>query len=108
MKEPDYISRDAMRQVWNNCCGIRGKYAVFLIRDTDRISNPDQLKEILPIAFPDEKRVLYCLSKNERETVVLAEMIDGDLQKSRRIYMRQSPPLEELICISAVPMPVKR
>ena len=81
LEEPDYISRDAMRQVWNNCCGIRGKYAVFLIRDTDRISNPDQLKEILPIAFPDEKRGLYCLSKNERETVVLAEMIDGDLQK---------------------------
>lgn len=86
-KEPDYISRDILKQVWNTCCEIKGSYAVIIFRDTDRISNQEQLKEILPFAFQEEKRVIYWLPKNEREILVLTEMNHDNPQKlTEKIY----------------------
>lgn len=86
-KEPDYISRDILKQVWNTCCEIKGRYAVIIFRDTDRISNQEQLKEILPFAFQEEKRVIYWLPKNEREILVLTEMNHDNPQKlTEKIY----------------------
>lgn len=86
-KEPDYISRDNLRQIWNSSCGIRGNYAVIVFYDIDRISNQEQLKEIIPFAWQEEKRKLYWIPKSEKEIIALIElMADNPQTLTEKLY----------------------
>lgn len=73
--DTDYASKDILEQTWRNCCRIREKYAIITIHETKRITNQEQLREIVPISFQEDKRTIYWIPKNEREMIVLMELM---------------------------------
>lgn len=86
-KYGDHAYRDILEENWRDCCKIRGNYAIVILYDTNRIMNQEQLKEVIPISFQEDKRTIYWIPKNEREVIVLTELMDKNpLVTAEKVY----------------------